>query len=185
MRKTILIALSISISLAVSAQEKNVKDSTKIERLVRNEIRLNLLNSVLSLPEINYERILKNNTSFGLAVFIGLEDKFDLNYGIIPYYRVYFGKSEKIGIGFFIEANAGIINSVNDYYQLVYTPEGQYLTFNETKVTNYGMGFATGGKFLTKNNFVGEVYIGGGHFLGNYSGGSGYPRVGITIGKRF
>lgn len=184
--KVVLTILLISVSLIVSAQNKaakETKDSTSTEHIAKNEIRLNLLNSVLSLPEINYEHILKNNTSFGLAVFIGVKDKFDFNYGIIPYYRIYFSKSEKTGVGFFIEANAGIVNLIKE--QVSYTPQGQYPSFNKTKITSYGMGFATGGKFLTKNNFVGEIYLGGGHFLGDYGSENGYPRMGITIGKRF
>lgn len=183
--KIILTALLITISLNLLAQEKKTKDSTKTLQLARNEVKLNLLSSVLSLPEINYERILKNNTSFGLAVFVGFENVFKYNYGIIPYYRVYFGKSENIGAGLFIEANAGIVNLESDYYSMVYTPQGSVSYFKKGNVTNYGMGFATGAKFLTKKNFVGEIYLGAGRFFGDYGGENAYPRIGVTIGKRF
>lgn len=46
------------------------------------------------------------------------------------------------------------------------------------------MGIAAGGKFLTKNGFVGEIYGGVGRLFGN-SNVEAYPRGGITIGKRF
>jgi hypothetical protein len=39
-------------------------------------------------------------------------------------------------------------------------------------------------KFITKNNLLGEVYLGAGRLFGNSQSGA-FPRVGITLGKRF
>ena len=45
---------------------------------------------------------------------------------------------------------------------------------------------AAGGKFLTRNGFLGEAYLGVGRSFGrNSNNNEAYPRVGITIGKRF
>ena len=49
---------------------------------------------------------------------------------------------------------------------------------------NFGLGAAAGAKFLTKNGFVGEIYVGAGRLFGS-SDIEVYPRAGITIGKRF
>jgi hypothetical protein len=49
-------------------------------------------------------------------------------------------------------------------------------------VTGAGVGLALGWKYLSGNNWVGEIYAGGGR---DFVNGGGYPRLGITIGKRF
>ena len=49
-----------------------------------------------------------------------------------------------------------------------------------------GLGLAIGGKFLTKNGFIGEIYIGGGrNFINTDKIDGGYPRIGVSIGKRY
>ena len=175
-------------AIIVNAQ---TTDTTAIKsgRNGNNEIKLNLAYTIAGIPEINYERILKDDMSVGLAVLIGLEDDADFSFAIIPNYRIYFGN--KKANGFFIEGNAGIIGNRRVYYDyspLTYTsyPPGYQPTFEPIykTETNFGLGAAAGAKFLTKNGFVGEIYVGAGRLFGS-SDIEVYPRAGITIGKRF
>jgi hypothetical protein len=41
----------------------------------KNEIRANLFTGLLGLPELNYERLLNDNSGLGLAVSVALENK--------------------------------------------------------------------------------------------------------------
>jgi len=50
--------------------------------------------------------------------------------------------------------------------------------------TSIGFGFAAGAKFLARNGFTGEVYLGAGRIFGE-SFSDAYPRVGVSLGKRF
>ena len=191
MKKLLLSGLLLASTFIVQAQKiDTVAGSSKNSALGgNNELKLNLIMSIAGIPEINYERIISDDMSIGIAVIVGLEKETDYKFGIIPNYRVYFGG--KRANGFFIEGNAAVISSRGDYYDyspLAYTsyPPGYYPTFPPISktYTNFGLGAAAGAKFLTKNGFVGEIYLGVGRLFGNNSI-EAYPRAGITIGKRF
>ena len=154
-----------------------------------NELKLNLIYAIAGFPELTYERIIKDDMSVGVSVLVGLEKKSEYAFGIIPHYRIYFGG--KKANGFFIEGNAAVISNNEEYYNYgvhdyISYPPGYYPTYQDmTKTyTNFGLGAAAGAKFLTKNGFVGEVYLGVGRLFGSNNLES-YVRSGITIGKRF
>lgn len=183
MRKSILV-ISLFISLTASAQEKpDYKDaiiarSEALGQTGDNEIRLNMLTAIIGYPELNYERFLADNMGIGLAGAFSLEprEKLSIRWYAMPYYRLYFG--DKKASGFFIEGNIAIYNQeIQEYDETVF--DWKYI-----KYTNGGFGAAVGGKFLTRNGFVGEVYGGVGRLFGD-SPDEIYPRVGISIGKRF
>lgn len=181
--KKLLLTLTFGFTvLAAQAQTKiTVKtDTLKTTINGKNELKINLLSTLFSLPEISYERLIANDMSVGVSVMFRLEDDTDINFGIVPNYRIYFGA--KKAAGFFVEGNAAIINSKNDYY-LSYSsyPAGQALSYKNE--TNLGLGLAVGGKFLTKSGLVVETYLGLGRVFGN-NNLDAYPRVGISIGKR-
>ena len=179
MKKLILIGLLLASTIFAYAQK-----DVKVNNSGKNEIKINLLNAVLALPEINYERILDDNMGAGLAVSFGLgnEDDFsEYKFLVIPHYRIYFGKKQ--ANGFFIEANAGLGNVRERYYYNGYNNSSS--AYDNTASFNFGLGAAVGIKFLTLNGFVGEVYGGAGRFLGENRSIEAYPRIGISIGKRF
>lgn len=189
MKKMILIGLCLASSVFANAQQADTIATRNVGINGNNELKLNLVYTIAGFPELNYERIIKDDMSVGVAVLVGLEKNSDYSFGIMPNYRVYFGG--KKANGFFIEANAAIISNRSDYYNfdhLAYTsyPAGYNPYTNPTtKVyTNFGLGAAAGGKFLTKNGFVGEVFLGVGRLFDS-SYDDAYPRAGITIGKRF
>ena len=163
--------VALCICHAIFSQE--TKDG-KTE--AKNEVKLNLLMTVLKIPEISYERILSNNLGLGLSAGFSFDnDALDINYQIIPYGRFYFGR--KHGSGFFIEANAALVGFKEEYY-VNYTYE-----YRTRDVTGFGVGFAIGGKFINNNDFIGEFFLGCGNTFSknDYI----YPRIGVSIGKQF
>ncbi len=58
---------------------------------------------------------------------------------------------------------------------------GTLVTKTETNM-GAGLGIAIGWKYLSRNNWIGEIYLGGGR---DFINDGGYPRLGISIGKRF
>jgi hypothetical protein len=177
---TLLLALGATLAFA----QENGAEKTTTAQNGQNEIRLNLLNTILGIPEISYERIFKDNTSAGLSVLVGVtDDAFEYNFGFTPYYRIYFSNSAKRATGLFIETNATLIGAKDTYYSYN-SPAGSSSYWEENNV-NFGLGAAVGGKLITKNGFVGEAYLGLGRFFGKNRIEDIYPRIGITIGKRF
>ena len=144
-----------------------------------NEISLNLLYSVLEVPEITYERILSNETGLGLSLAVALDDNIEIQWGIAPFFRYYFGNNR--ANGFFVEANAAIYN----YNYLVGFGSSGY---DYEKDLSFGLGFAAGVKLISSKGWLGKAYIGLGRRLGEAQTifeDWGYPRAGISFGKRF
>ena len=149
----------------------------------QNELKLNLGTTIFgSFPEISYERI--------PTLISVLVPHWDLAWRMI--YILLILKSspmsvgssvvvpslQKYGAGFFIEANAAFfsteINDVDYDYGSVST---------DTKYSaGAGLGIAMGWKYLTRNNWVGELNFGVGR---DFVNDGAYPRLGISIGKRF
>lgn len=182
--KKIKIITILSVVLLLTLQQ--TANAQEAKTVIKNEIKINLLNSVLAMPEVNYERLLQSNMSIGLALGFGVgkgtEDDFSqYKFLATPYYRVYFGDTD--GAGFFIEGNAGIgnVQSNNVYYPSV----NYQMQITSQTVFSYGLGAAIGKKFLTKNNFLGEIFGGVGRFFNSNATVEVYPRVGISLGKRF
>ena len=147
-----------------------------------NELRINLLMSIIGLPELDYERYIADNMGVGLAVAFSLDTPENMSTRsiILPYYRLYFGS--KKANGFFIEGNMAIVGQREiTYSNGYYSTDGTSFSHSST---NFGFGFAAGEKFLTRNGFIGEVYLGVGRLFGESINGA-YPRVGVCLGKRF
>lgn len=195
--KKILLALLFTATTVTAFGQKDStartiqKNAESIGQGGNNELKINLLNSILGMPEISYEHLLADNMGVGASAFVGLNNDIDLDFkfGFVPHFRVYFG--QKKASGFFIEGNAGIITVKERYFNYeylvssYYSPETNYESTKEVSKTNFGLGAAAGAKFLTRNGFLGEVYLGLGRFLGENNSIEAYPRIGITIGKRF
>lgn len=184
MKRLSLLSIALLVSVLTMAQEtpdisnQVIARSEALGQTGDNEIRLNMLTAIIGYPELNYERFLADNMGVGIAGAFSLEsrEKLNIRWYAMPYYRLYFG--DKKASGFFIEGNIAIYNQeIEEYDETV--PGWKY-----NKYTNGGFGAAVGGKFLTRNGFVGEVYGGVGRLFGD-SPDEIYPRVGISIGKRF
>jgi len=187
MKKIILSITLFMVASCAYAQKDSLANAIKVRSEAightgNNEIKVNLLYLVLGLPEISYERLISDNMGVGLSTTVAIDDQ-DLRHAFLASYRLYFGN--KKANGFFIEGNMGVISEkeYNSYYY--YLPENNgYNEVTKSNRTYFGLGAAAGAKFLTRNGFLGEAYLGAGRLLGE-SQSEYYPRVGITIGKRF
>lgn len=177
MKKAIPFFLIFLFSINMYSQEES-KPTSQI--LGNNELKLNALLLIAELPEITYERIISNESSIGFSFAFSLDNSStDYNFYLLPYYRLYFG--EKRAAGFFLEANAMFFSEDRG---IIYTDNGT--SFQQEDEFGAGLGIAVGGKFLTKKGWIGELSLGIGRvFVNKYFDESFYPRIGITIGKRF
>jgi len=190
MKKNLFVGIMLLFSAGLYAQTNTDTARISIQKTAEamghggnNEIKINLLFAVAALPEISYERLLEDNMGVGLSVFTGVDSSSDYKFGFIPHYRLYFG--QKKAAGFFIEGNAGVLGMKD--HRVYYDYMGYPYNSSAKTYTRFGLGAAAGGKFLTRNGFLGEAYLGVGRIFGqnNFYGDEAYPRVGITIGKRF
>ena len=190
--KAIISIAVLVFSVSVFGQKENTSNNVPASQTessndsYQNELRINLMMAILGLPELNYERYISDNMGVGLAVAISVEkaSTMSLRSMFTPFYRLYFGN--KKASGFFIEGNMAVVGQNQTISNYVYDQNGiTYQTIVTTRsTTNFGFGAAVGAKFLARNGFVGEVFVGGGRLLGE-SIDQAYPRVGICLGKRF
>lgn len=193
-----LFLMAVGTSLFAQQSQYAVREKTSLvnqsnsQDYPKNEIRLNLFQSVLGLPEINYERILEDNFGVGFYAAYSLENEYDtsLRSLLMGYGRLYLG-NYKPAVGFYIEGNTGLVlqESYYSYTETPYYSSSSYYPYqynsNPRLYAGLGIGVAAGYKFLTKNNWVGEFSLGIGRVFGNNVIVEAYPRLGISIGKRF
>lgn len=185
MKKHLLLTVAIFVSLSMFSQKTYRALGWKLTRdIPLNELKLNLGSTIIgSFPEITYERLLSSDVSVGASLGVSLEDDvYPTNFLLTPYMRWFFGGNSenlrKYGAGIFIEANGGIFSKDEEKHFY----DGNNSTWEEETVMGAGLGLAVGWKYVSQNNWVGEIYFGGGR---DFVGDGGYPRIGITIGKRF
>ena len=187
---TIFIAVLLLSLNAFSQQQNtstdvNAAQSKSLNGSDNNELRINLLMSIIGLPELTYERYIADNMGVGLSVAVSLDKMENMSTRSIisPYYRLYFGN--KKASGFFIEGNMALVRQKELDYNYYYDNGVTYQSELYTRLTtNFGFGGAIGVKLLARNGFVGEVYLGGGRLFGE-SIAEAYPRIGVSLGKRF
>ncbi|CAL2093097.1 hypothetical protein [Tenacibaculum sp. 190524A05c] len=180
--KKLLFLSLVSIYSMANAQEEKLSEIKG-----NNELKINGLYLVAGAAEITYERILSNETALGLSVAFDIDNDNFYNFAAFPYYRFYFGK--KRAGGFFVEGNGAVL--VDEFGKdITLTTNGNNGVITITDAgeveTKFGLGIGIGGKFLSKNGWIGELSLGVGRVLGIENDASKvYSRGGITIGKRF
>ena len=185
MKKSIILFLVVLFSLSVYPQQPGkvtLEWGSGKEQVKLNEVKLNLATTIFgSYPEVSYERVLDSDMSVGVSAGVGLADEYSLNFALIPYFRWFFGGShealQKYGAGFYLEANGA-------FFSREYQDFDIYDNYSSTTTSEIGtgLGLAIGWKYLTKNNWVGDFYLGAGR---DFTNDGAYPRFGISIGKRF
>lgn len=147
----------------------------------RHELKLNALSTLGGYFESSYDYILNDESSLGISAGFSFDKDIEYNFMIVPNYRFFFGK--KPAAGFFIEANVAIFSQEEQRSSFI----GNFSANNGRSHMGLGAGIAIGGKFLSnKKGFIGELFVGGGrNFINKDLIDSGYPRIGISIGKRF
>jgi len=167
MKKVLLFFALINVCSAVFSQETEetqetteIKQETKEVRRSRvNELRIGVNLPLYFVPEISYERTIKNKFGLGVSTGPWLLQNVDLGEAavfIMPYGRYYFFKP------LFIEANTVLANIRSNS--------------NGSWDTIYGIGLASGAKFSLKHNFTVETSLGAG-FLFGYSYSSENPAM--------
>lgn len=182
MKKITLTISLLFVFLNVFSQEN--------KQISHSEIKVNAAYLIAGKPEIGYEYILNEESSVGVDLLFAIDDNPDFKFALTPYYRLYFGK--KRAAGFFVEG-FGMLNIIEDDYIIYYDYDASiYGTSSgdtHENYTNFALGIAVGGKFLTKSEFLFEIYGGIGRNLfnndNNYNNYEFVPRIGVTIGKRF
>ena len=177
--RTLFLILSIILMAQQGFAQKRLGSDSK-----KNEVRLNTLYLPAGYPELTYERALGRKSAIGITAggFIGspgpnyATDMITSDFAFLPHYRYYFGK--RITSGFFIE------NNINIFYN-------EYDLGDENGF-GVGLGLAVGAKFNLNNNWSVDLVTGGGlNFQQEpcensyYCFPDAYPRLGISLGKRF
>ncbi len=192
MKKITFLLLALTLTFSVFSQRRTRSfmgwHLEKDAPLQLNEVKVNLGTTIFALfPEVSYERIMNEDFSLGASAGINLNsDDYPLSFAFTPYARWFFGGNsnslQKYGAGFFIEANGSVFSAKHNEVS-VYN-DGSVYNYSSTQedVFGAGLGLAIGWKYLTRNNWVGELMFGGGR---DFVNDDAYPRVGITIGKRF
>ncbi|WP_156877177.1 DUF3575 domain-containing protein [Salinimicrobium terrae] len=184
MRRILLLLLVLlSFNFSGYAQEAEEVTDKQPERFYtgKNELKVNAFYLLLGFPELSYERVLDEESALGLSVAFSVDEVFGIDFMAIPYYRVYFG--DKPASGFFVEGNAAIYGG--DYYEYSYY-EDYYYEETVTNEVGAGLGLAVGAKFMTESGWVFEVFGGAGrNFLSPDEIDPVYPRLGLTVGRRF
>ncbi len=183
MKQPILLFTLLCTLISFSQEGNDNFDTSK-----RDELKLNMTNLIaFKWLDVGYERIINEESSFGVGMLISLGDNYDSSgldeyrtFSITPYYRHFFSK--KYAQGFFVEAFSMLHSGRDDYY---YSNEGPYDTYREEKYTDFAVGISAGGKFVSKRGFVAEIYLGLGRDLLGNSDIEVVGRGGIAIGYRF
>lgn len=182
--KKITLVLLLTVSTISFAQEKN---SFTEEGQKKHEVKINGLNLIaFKWLDVSYEYLINNESSVGISTLINFDSEEDFidsyrTFSMTSYYRRYFSKG--YAKGFFIEG-FGMLNSFkkSNYY---YGSNN----YSSESLTNFAVGISAGGKFVTENGFVAEVYLGLGRNLLNnssyFNDNDVVGRGGISLGYRF
>ncbi len=182
MKKITLLAILLITSLSTLAQEEEKKESEEVVK--KNEVTLNAFSIIaFKTLDFSYEYLLNSEASVGISVLINLQNENNLNdtyynesFAITPYYRHFF--SRKYAQGFFIEA-FGMYNQQKNYY---------YVPSTGNTSNNFALGMSIGGKFVSRNGFIYEFFLGAGRNLAisNHDVATEVvPRLAASIGYRF
>ncbi|MDD7915821.1 DUF3575 domain-containing protein [Polaribacter ponticola] len=185
--KKITFFILLFISAISIAQEKEYpQDINK-----KHEVKLNALGLLaFEWLDVSYEYLINEESSFGTGLLIGFDNDLDLDeyrkFSLTPFYRRYF--SNRYARGFFVEGFGMLHSYKNNTYDYYYDINGNYHSNygnGETK-TEFAVGIAVGGKFISKKGFTTEIYLGIGRNLGgNNSSLEAVGRGGISLGYRF
>jgi hypothetical protein len=192
---TLPLLFLIFLSSQLTGQDSENSEESEYPQDVEKkyELKLNAFSLIaFSAIDISYERLINENSSYGVAVFYNLSDyadddiAFPKKFSITPYYRQFFYEN-KYARGFFIEG-FGMLNTYQDYYN------NYEYSYNKVETqTSFALGISVGGKFVIKEGFTAEVLGGVGRNLikgesdddYNYFQNNIIGRFGISLGYRF
>lgn len=183
MKKIVL----LGIVVFMSSHELLAQDIPQ-DDIDRDELKINVLNLIaFEFADASYERILDEESSFGVGVLVNVgndDDIFDYyrKFSITPYYRRYFSKG--YASGFFVEGFGMLNSGEEDIFEF------NDITFETVRTgenyTDFALGISIGGKFISKKGFVAEIYSGiGRNFFSSDFSPEVVGRGGVSLGFRF
>lgn len=186
MKKYIFTAFLFLLFISSYCQEKK-----EIQNFKRNELKINAPFLVAGALEIDYEKLLNDESGVGVSVFLGLDNEIDKKFSVAPYYRFYFGK--KPAAGFFVDGFGMFnISKPEPYLYSYYDPALGYYNYKsapETTITDFALGFSIGAKWITKRGFTFELKSGIGRNLfdkkNDFYNNEIVFNGGLNIGYRF
>ena len=187
--KLLPIAMLLFCFQAIAQEEEEQVNLTNFNTK-KHEVRIDALEGlIVPAIDLGYEYVISKYSGAGLSINIALDSDNDVDlpqdFAITPYFRQYFFNREDYGAkGFYAE---GLLQFA--------TGDDIFFTFNENEGTStqgnrdwsqFGVGFAVGQKWVSRNGFVAELSLGGGRYLGgdDFAPG-GFFRGGASVGYRF
>ena len=170
--KSIITLLFVCITAFSFAQDKEDTQSTdsitKANYEKIHEIRLGTIKLLAGgFLDVSYEYINSQTSGYGISLIANFEDDIDYEkFGLIPYYRFYFGKNPEFkGRGFFVEAFSYFhIGEEDDFY---FSQQGNEV-IEDDSFFDVAPGFAVGSKWINSSGFVFQLKLGvGRNLLGN------------------
>lgn len=189
----IIILFSFQISFAQDQSDLPPRDINK------NEISINPINIIaFGALDIDYERVLTNNTTLGFDFFYRFSDNIDSDDDVIDrdgifdkeiafttQFKYFFGS--RVARGFYVEAFGMLSSGEHDNYVTVFDDLGNFVRSGDVaeEYTDFALGFGVGGKFVAKNGFFLDIGFGIGRNLFNEKSPQIIVRPNLYIGYRF
>ena len=185
MKKLILILLLLMTISSFSQETEEKKKS--------HEVKINAFNTLIFKSlEGSYEYLINNESSVGISLMVNLNDEYydggqyNEEFALTPFYRRFF--SRKYAWGFFMEAFA--MYNQQKIYDTYYIDNGNdtNLISDDETSSNFALGLAVGGKFVSEKGFLFEFFGGLGRNLAisnNDVATEFVPRLGMSLGYRF
>lgn len=187
----ILFAICLFISINALAQEENDVNLNEINSK-KHEVRLDVLEAILAPAiELNYEYVLSRYTGVGASINVNVDnDDEELGFAgqkfaFTPYFRQYFFNKKDYGArGFYAEGLLQYTSGQSVDFETDFTTG--FSTLIEEDWSAFGIGFAIGQKWVSRNGFVLELSIGVGRNLTNDEFAPDFfARGGLNFGYRF
>lgn len=188
----VIILFSFQISFAQNQTDLPKRDIKK------NEISINPLNLIaFGALDIGYERVLNNNSTLGFDLFYSLVDRdndedfistddiFDKEIAFTTSFKYFFGN--RIARGFYVEGFGMLSSGEHEEYIEVFDNQGNFISASDVELdyTDFAIGFAVGGKFVTKNGFFIDIGFGIGRNLFSNKSPDIIVRPNLYLGYRF
>jgi len=178
--------------------------SIRAQEFDQNELRLNLLD-MLSRGTLNasYERFLTPQTSLGVTTMVALNDDYTEKFEFAPSFRMYFNDDLlELRKSVFVEVFTAFLVTESPYYydyidcpyptqsiQASAEPQGLSIApcgyYSEpSPEAAFALGMMLGKKWVNQSNFTFEFGLGFGRYL-TQTYNEAYPRINLSIGKRF
>ena len=179
--------------------------SVQAQEFDQNELRLNLLD-MLSRGTLNasYERFLTPQTSLGVTTMVALNDDYTEKFEFAPSFRMYFNDDLlELRKSVFVEVFTAFVIADSGYDDYNYVecdyptqsiqassePQGLSIDpcgyYSEpSPEAAFALGMMLGKKWVNQSNFTFEFGLGFGRYL-TQTYNEAYPRINLSIGKRF